>query len=52
MARGAALRFLLTRAYDWIHTPADAMVTRLDPLEYAHKLGFFQAVRSPGELGI
>ena len=31
---GAAIRFLLTRAYDWINTPADAMVTRKDPLAY------------------
>jgi homoserine kinase type II len=46
MARGAALRFLLTRAYDWIHTPEDAMVTRLDPLEYAAKLRFHQQVKS------
>jgi hypothetical protein len=32
LCRGAALRFLLTRAYDWINTPPDAMVTRKDPL--------------------
>ena len=31
LARGAALRFLLTRAYDWLHTPSDALVSRKDP---------------------
>ena len=31
LARGAALRFLLTRLYDWVHTPADALVKRKDP---------------------
>ena len=43
MARGAALRFLLTRAYDWLHTPADALVTRKDPLDFARRLSFYAA---------
>ena len=34
LCRGAALRFLLTRLYDWMMTPAGALVTRKDPLEY------------------
>ena len=34
LARGAALRFLLTRLYDWLHTPPGALVKRKDPLEY------------------
>jgi homoserine kinase type II len=38
LGRGAALRFLLTRAYDWINTPPDAMVTRKDPLAYLRRL--------------
>ena len=33
-AKGACLRFLLSRAWDWLHTPADALVTRKDPLAY------------------
>ncbi len=41
LARGAALRFLLTRAYDWINTPADAMVTRKDPLAFFRRLEFY-----------
>ena len=43
LCQGAALRFLLTRAYDWLNTPADAIVTRKDPLAYARRLAFFQA---------
>ena len=42
LLRGAALRFLLTRAHDWLHTPKDALVTKKDPLEYAQKLRFHQ----------
>ena len=34
LAQGACLRFVLTRAWDWAHTPADALVTRKDPLAY------------------
>lgn len=49
LCRGAALRFLLTRAYDWINTPADAMVTRKDPLAYRRRLDFY-ASASVGEL--
>lgn len=41
LCRGAALRFLLTRAYDWINTPADALVTRKDPLAYLRRLDFY-----------
>ncbi len=41
LARGAALRFLLTRAYDWMNTPAGALVTRKDPLAFARRLAFY-----------
>ena len=44
LARGAALRFFLTRAYDWLNTPKDALVRPKDPLEYLHKLRFHGAV--------
>jgi homoserine kinase type II len=43
LCRGAAMRFLLTRLYDWTHTPAGAMVTRKDPLEYLKRLRFHAA---------
>ncbi len=52
LARGSALRFLLTRLYDWLHTPADALVKRKDPLEYLHKLRFHRTVRGIGAYGI
>ena len=52
LARGSALRFLLTRLYDWLHTPADALVKRKDPLEYLHKLRFHRGVRDIGAYGI
>lgn len=42
LARGAALRFLLTRAYDWINTPPEAMVTRKDPTAFLNRLTFYQ----------
>ena len=41
LAQGAALRFLLTRSWDWLHTPADALVQRKDPLAYARRLAFY-----------
>lgn len=49
LCRGAALRFLLTRAYDWINTPPDAMVTRKDPLAYLKRLDFY-AQANPADL--
>lgn len=52
MARGSALRFLLTRLYDWVNTPADALVTRKDPREYLYKLRFHQGVPGPGAYGL
>jgi homoserine kinase type II len=52
LARGAALRFLLTRAYDWISTPAEALVNPKNPLEYVRRLRFHQGVRSITEYGL
>ena len=43
LARGAALRFLLTRAHDWIHTPPGALVTRKDPAPFLARLRRYQA---------
>jgi homoserine kinase type II len=43
LARGACIRFLLTRAWDWLNTPADALVTRKDPLAYWRRLHWYQA---------
>ena len=52
LARGSALRFFLTRCYDWIMTPPGAMVTKKDPLEYLRKLRFHQSVGSAREYGL
>jgi homoserine kinase type II len=43
LARGASMRFLASRAYDWLHTPPDALVTRKDPLVFAERLSFYEA---------
>jgi homoserine kinase type II len=52
LARGAALRFLLTRLYDWLTVPPGALVTPKDPLEYARKLRFHQKVASAADYGL
>jgi homoserine kinase type II len=41
LARGACLRFLLTRAWDWLNTPADALVTRKDPMAFLARLDHY-----------
>lgn len=41
LARGAAMRFTMSRAYDWLNTPADALVTRKDPMAFARRLQFY-----------
>ena len=41
LARGAAMRFALSRAYDWLNTPAGALVTRKDPMAPARQLQFY-----------
>ena len=51
LARGAAMRFLLTRLYDWSNTPADALVTRKNPIEYLDKLLFHAAAAGPADYG-
>ncbi len=52
LARAAALRFLLTRLYDWLNKPDDALVTPKDPLEYLEKLRFHRDVKGPGAYGL
>ncbi len=52
LARGSALRFLLTRLYDWLNHPAGAFVKPKDPLEYARKLRFHRATRDVGAYGL
>jgi homoserine kinase type II len=52
LARGSALRFLLTRLYDWLHHPAGAFVQPKDPLEYLKKLRFHRSVKSASAYGL
>jgi len=52
LARGAALRFLLTRLVDWLDVPPGALVRPKDPLEYYRKLRFHQAVGSVRDYGL
>src|ERR1700683_304382 len=52
LARGAALRFLLTRLVDWLHVPPGALVRPKDPREYARKLRFHQKVKSVRDYGV
>jgi len=51
LARGSCLRFLLTRAWDWLNTPADAIVTRKDPLAFLRRLDFYRDA-TPETLGL
>ncbi|BEV46274.1 homoserine kinase [Afipia carboxidovorans] len=52
LARGAALRFLLTRLVDWLNVPPGALVKPKDPLEYVRKLRFHQGVRTIAGYGL
>ena len=52
LAQGAAMRFLLTRLYDWVNTPADAFVTPKNPEEYIKKLDFHLSVKGPESYGL
>ncbi|MPZ38611.1 MAG: homoserine kinase [Rhizobiales bacterium] len=52
LARGAALRFLLTRLVDWFDVPPGALVRRKDPMEYVRKLRFHQKIKSVNDYGI
>ena len=52
LARGAALRFLLTRTYDWLNTDESALVRTKDPNEYLRKLRFHQRVKSYRDYGL
>jgi homoserine kinase type II len=52
LARGSALRFLLTRLYDWLNQTAGALVRPKDPLEYLKKLRFHRGIAGPEAYGI
>jgi homoserine kinase type II len=52
LARGSAMRFLLTRLYDWLNRPKNALVTPKNPLEYYDKLRFHRGISGPGAYGL
>lgn len=51
LAKGAALRFMLTRLVDWLNVPPGALVKPKDPLEYYRKLRFHDRVTSAADYG-
>ena len=52
LARGSALRFLLTRLFDWLNQSAGALVQPKDPLEYLRKLRFHRGITNLAAYGI
>jgi len=52
LCRGAALRFLLTRLYDWIHRDPTALVRPKDPRDYSKRLRFHLQIKSATEYGL
>ena len=52
LCAGAALRFTLTRLYDWLNPDQGALVRPKDPREFARALRFHLSVRRAGEYGL
>jgi homoserine kinase type II len=52
LMRGSALRFLLTRTYDWLNPDPNALVRLKDPREYSKKLRFHNKVKHAREYGL
>lgn len=52
LCSGAALRFTLTRLYDWLNQDPNALVRPKDPREFAKRLRFHRKVRNPAEYGL
>lgn len=52
LARGAALRFLLTRCEDWLHQVEGAMVRVKDPREYLKRLHFHRTAKNTLSYGM
>lgn len=52
LARGSALRFLMTRLYDWLNQTAGALVRPKDPMEYVRKLRFHRGIVTASGYGI
>ncbi|MGH6760461.1 MAG: homoserine kinase [Phyllobacterium sp.] len=52
LARGAALRFMLTRLYDWLTVPDGSFVVKKDPMEYVRRMRFHRQIVSATEYGL
>ena len=52
LCRGSALRFLLTRLYDWLNVPSGALVKPKDPIEYLRKLRFHRTIADASGYGL
>ncbi|MEK1891542.1 MAG: homoserine kinase [Phyllobacterium sp.] len=52
LARGSALRFMLTRLYDWLNTPEGSLVVKKDPMEYLRRMRFHRQIKSAEEYGL
>jgi homoserine kinase type II len=52
LCQGAAIRFALTRLYDWVNTPPGALVTRKDPMDYVRRLRFHLSARDADAYGL
>lgn len=52
LSHGAALRFMLTRLYDWLNTPPGSLVVKKDPVEYLRKMRFHRQVSNAVEYGL
>ncbi|NKC03137.1 homoserine kinase [Brucella haematophila] len=52
LSRGAAMRFMLTRLYDWLTVPDGSFVMKKDPMEYVRKMRFHRQIVSAAEYGL
>jgi homoserine kinase type II len=52
LARGSALRFMLTRLVDWLNVPPGAKVVPKDPIEYLKKMRFHAAIKNASDYGL
>jgi homoserine kinase type II len=52
LCRGASIRFLVTRIYDWLNVPEGALVTPHDPIIYLNRLQFHQTINNAEQYGL
>ena len=52
LARAAALRFMLTRLYDWLTIPDGGLANKRDPMEYVRRLRFHRQTATPAEYAV